>query len=213
MRRDRDGQVARCKDNLIHTASILRLHGGKESGRHSGSVRNRRDGILLLIYQQGQRDREEELFNTYQPEAIDFVHVDDLESGVLPPTPIDTPIYDIGIKTYDFNPEKTVYMFETMANESTWCRIKPLTGRLWAYYFEDYHEERRWENGTRWNPDFNDVVVLVWRVKGKVKLKVIGSPSTFRNELWVDGSLVFDDIVEHLDEAFEREIPAKLASK
>ncbi len=147
---------------------------------------------------------EEGLFSTYEAVTVDFRHPDDIGPDVLPPTPENIPIYDIGVKSYDFDENKTGLMYETKADDNMWCRIKPLTQILWAYYFEDYHQELTWENGERWNPDFNDVILLVWKNGENLRLKVLGSPSTFRNELLVDGQLVFDNIAAHLDEVSER---------
>ncbi len=164
--------------------------------------------LLWLIIQ--KPSPEENLFATYQAETVDFRHPDDLGPNVLPPTPEGVLIYDIKVKSYDFNPEQATLEYETRADNNEWCRIKPLTSHLWAYYFEDYHQELRWENGERWNPDFNDVIVLVWNVGDKLKMNVIGSPSTFRNELWVGGQRIFDNVSAHLDEVFETPVPTRL---
>jgi hypothetical protein len=153
---------------------------------------------------------EENLFATYQPVTVDFRHPDDLGPDVLPPTPDNIPIYDIRVKSYDFDENKTGLMYETAANDNAWCRIKPLTSILWVYYFDDYHQELSWDNGQRWNPDFNDVVALVWEIENNVRIKVIGSPSTFRNEMWVGGQRKFENIAAHLNEVFEVPAPSRL---
>ena len=153
---------------------------------------------------------EENLFSTYEAVTADFKHPDDLGPDVLPPTPSNIPIYDIRIKSYDFNPEKTGFVGETAADDNMWCRILPLTPSLWAYYFEDYHYELRWENGERWNPDFNDVVVVVWKTENAFKIRAQASVSTFRNELWIGGKLEFDNVAAHVDEVIEIDTISRL---
>lgn len=153
---------------------------------------------------------ENTLFTTYTPETVDFQHPDDAMPVGLPPTPENIPIYNIMVKSYDFDENKTGLMYETSADDNAWCRIKQLTPSLWAYYFDDYHENRSWENGQRWNPDFNDVVLLVWKVDSNLKLKAIGSPSTFRNELWVGGTKVLENVEANIGVVLERPTPSRL---
>lgn len=150
------------------------------------------------------------LFTTYTSEATDFQHPDDAVPVVLPPTPENIPIYDVQIKSYDFNENKTGLMYETSADDNEWCRIKQLTPSLWAYYFDDYQEELRWDNGERWNPDFNDVVLLVWKIDDSLKIKVIGAPFTFRNELWVGGEKTLDNVEAYLGVVLETPVPYRL---
>ncbi|MEM2874663.1 MAG: hypothetical protein QW567_01360 [Candidatus Hadarchaeales archaeon] len=153
---------------------------------------------------------EEALFFLYEPVTVDFKHPDDIDPGILPPTPENVQIYDVSVKSYDFNPEKTGFVDETAADDEAWCRIKPLTPNMWAYYFEDYHYELRWENGERWNPDFNDVVVVVWRAENEFRIRMKASASTFRNQLWAGGQLVCDNVSAHADEIFVMETIPRL---
>ena len=151
----------------------------------------------------GNVSLENTLFTTYTSEAVGFQHPDDAVPAVLPPTPANIPIYDIRIKSYDFDENKTGFMYETRADDNEWCRIKQLTPSLWAYYFDDYQMHRSWENGQRWNPDFKDVVLLVWKVDGSLKMKAIGSLSTFRKELWVGGERKRDNVDAYLGVVLE----------
>ncbi len=168
--------------------------------------------VLWMVTQKPgeQISLENTLFTTYTSEAVDFQHPDDVVPAVLLPTPEGIPIYDIRVKSHDFDENKTGLMYETSAGDNEWCRIKQLTSSLWAYYFDDYHYY--WEeNGLRLNPDFNDVVVLVWRLDDSLKIKAIGAEyTTFRNELWVGGELKLDNVTASLGVVLEGPAPSKL---
>lgn len=166
--------------------------------------------VVVALWLATQSSLESTLFATYTSEAVDFQHPDDAVPIVLPPTPESIPIYDIRIKSHDFDENKTGLMYETGADDNQWCRIKQLTPSLWAYYFDDYRENLSWENGQRWNPDFNDVILLVWKTDGSLRMKAIGSPSTFRNELWVGGTRILDNVEAYLNTDFESSIPTRL---
>ncbi|MDI6884190.1 MAG: hypothetical protein QMD00_03525 [Hadesarchaea archaeon] len=133
--------------------------------------------VVVTLWLATQSSLESTLFATYTSEAVDFQHPDDAVPIVLPPTPESIPIYDIRIKSYDF---------------------------------DDYQENLSWENGQRWNPDFNDVILLVWKTDGSLRMKAIGSPSTFRNELWGVGRAYFDNVEAYLKIDFESSIPTRL---
>ncbi|MEM2878686.1 MAG: hypothetical protein QXG10_03995 [Candidatus Hadarchaeales archaeon] len=158
----------------------------------------------------GENVAEGAIFIFYEPVTVDFRHPDDIDPGILPPTPENVPVYDLMIKSYDFNPEKTGFVDETAADDENWCRIKQITPNMWAYYFEDYHYELKWENGERWNPDFNDVVVILWKTENAFRIRIKASISTFRNELWVAGEKMCENVAARADEVFEAETIPRL---